>query len=60
MVLGDFKRAPAPCPSPHGGTNRQWTLRPDGLRNRSDRIVSVSSGKCLDVDNGTASKKAPG
>ncbi|MFJ5294796.1 MULTISPECIES: RICIN domain-containing protein [unclassified Streptomyces] len=42
---------------PDNGTNQQWTLRPDGFQHRSDRIVSVNSGKCVDVDNGTASKE---
>ncbi|KOU54394.1 RICIN domain-containing protein, partial [Streptomyces sp. WM6378] len=42
---------------PDNGTNQQWTLRPDGYQNRSNRIVSVNSGKCMDVDNGTASRE---
>lgn len=42
---------------PDGGTNQQWTLRATGFRNEFDRIVSVASGKCVDVDNGAASKQ---
>lgn len=40
---------------PDSGTNQLWSLRTAGLYGQFDRLVSAASGKCMDVDNGTAS-----
>ena len=40
---------------PDNGTNQLWKLKATGFHNTYDRIISVNSNKCLDVDNGAAS-----